>query len=163
MFSIIRVHCVHLQIVKRKETLCGSSRSQMFFTKGILKNSAIFTREYLRWRLFLITFIKNRLQYRCFPVNITKFFRKSIFYIKHFRWLFLSKKDINFWFKPPCKSKSYFQKQHFRGDLGKGVRKICSKFIGENPCRSAISIKLLCTLTWVFSCKFPACFQNTFS
>ena len=26
--------------------------------------------------------------------------------------------------------------------LGKGVLKICSKFTGEHPCRSAISIKL---------------------
>ena len=28
--------------------------------------------------------------------------------------------------------------------LGKGVLKICRKFAGEHPCRSAISIKLLC-------------------
>ena len=28
--------------------------------------------------------------------------------------------------------------------LGKGVQKICSKFIGEHLCRSAISIRLLC-------------------
>ena len=28
--------------------------------------------------------------------------------------------------------------------LGKGVLKICSKFTGEHPCRSLISIKLLC-------------------
>ena len=28
--------------------------------------------------------------------------------------------------------------------LGKAVLKICSKFTGEHPCRSAISIKLLC-------------------
>ena len=28
--------------------------------------------------------------------------------------------------------------------LGKSVRKICSKFTGENPCRSVISIKLQC-------------------
>ena len=27
---------------------------------------------------------------------------------------------------------------------GKGVLKICRKFTGEHPCRSAISIKLLC-------------------
>ena len=27
--------------------------------------------------------------------------------------------------------------------LGKGVPKICSKFTGEHPCRSVISIKLL--------------------
>ena len=28
--------------------------------------------------------------------------------------------------------------------LGKDVLKVCSKFTGEHPCRSAISIKLLC-------------------
>ena len=28
--------------------------------------------------------------------------------------------------------------------LGKGVLKICNKFTGEHPCRSVISIKLLC-------------------
>ena len=27
--------------------------------------------------------------------------------------------------------------------LGKGVLKLCSKFTGEHPCQSAISIKLL--------------------
>ena len=57
--------------------------------------------------------------------------------------------------------------------LGKGVLKICRKFTGEHPCRSVISIKLLCsfialqlywnhTLAWVFSCKYAAYFQNTF-
>ena len=29
--------------------------------------------------------------------------------------------------------------------LGKGVLKICSKFTGKHPCRSAISVKLLCS------------------
>ena len=29
--------------------------------------------------------------------------------------------------------------------LGKGVLKICTKFTGEQPCRSVISIKLLCS------------------
>ena len=50
--------------------------------------------------------------------------------------------------------------------LGKGAPKICSKFTGEHPCRSAISINQLyrnCTSAWVFSCKFAAYFQNTFS
>ena len=47
--------------------------------------------------------------------------------------------------------------------LRKGVLKLCSKFTGERPCRSAISIKLLWnrTLAWVFSCKFAAYIQNT--
>ena len=47
--------------------------------------------------------------------------------------------------------------------LKRGVPKICSKFTGEHPCRSVISIKLLCsalqlyknhTSAWVFSCFF---------
>ena len=63
--------------------------------------------------------------------------------------------------------------------LEKGILKICSKFTGEHPCRSVISIKLLSnfieitlrhakqlhgshTSAWVFSCRFAAYFQNTF-
>ena len=33
-------------------------------------------------------FIKNKLQQRCFPVNIAKSLR-AVFFIKHFRWLLL--------------------------------------------------------------------------
>ena len=49
--------------------------------------------------------------------------------------------------------------------LGKGVLKIFIKYTGKHPCWSVISIKLLCNYTsaWVFSCKFSAYFQNTFS
>ena len=48
--------------------------------------------------------------------------------------------------------------------LGKGVLKICSKFTGEHPYRSVISIKLRnYTSAWVFSCKFAVYFYNTFS
>ena len=52
--------------------------------------------------------------------------------------------------------------------LGKTVLKICSKFTGEQPCRSAILIQLLQlywnhTSAWVFSRKFAAYFQNNFS
>ena len=53
--------------------------------------------------------------------------------------------------------------------LRTGVPKICSKFTGEHPCRSVISIELLALLLywnytspWVSSCKFDAYFQNTF-
>ena len=52
------------------------------------------------------------------------------------------------------------------GFLEKGVLKICSKFSGEHPCQSAISIKLLCNKlysAWVFSSTFAAYFQSTFS
>ena len=53
--------------------------------------------------------------------------------------------------------------------LGKSVLNIFIKFTGEHPCRSAISTKLLCnfleirTSAWVFSWKFAAYFQKTFS
>ena len=40
--------------------------------------------------------------------------------------------------------------------LGKGVLRICNKFTGEHPCRNNTS-------AWMFSCKFAAYFQNTFS
>ena len=53
--------------------------------------------------------------------------------------------------------------------LEKGVLKICSKFTGEHPCRSAISIKLQSKATLLkshlslaVSCKFAVYFQNTF-
>ena len=37
-----------------------------------------------------------------------------------------------------------FRSSHPEVFLGKGILKICSKFTGEHPCRSVISIKLLC-------------------
>ena len=37
-----------------------------------------------------------------------------------------------------------FRSSHPEVFLGKDVLEICSKFTGEHPCRSAISIKLLC-------------------
>ena len=53
---------------------------------------------------------------------------------------------------------------------GKGVLKICSKFTGEHPCRSVISIKLQSNFIEITlhhgrspSCKLAAYFQNTFS
>ena len=52
--------------------------------------------------------------------------------------------------------------------LRKGVQEICSKFTGEHPCQSVISIKLQSkvakqrygnqTSAWVFTCKFAAYF-----
>ena len=56
---------------------------QVFYTKVIIKNFAIFTEKQLRWSLFLNknaglqswNFIKKRLQHRFFPVNIMKILR----------------------------------------------------------------------------------------
>ena len=65
-----------------------SSRSQMFFKIGVIKNFADFN-----WSLFLIkfqgqacNFIKKRLQNRCFPVKFAKCLNTP-FFTEHFRWL----------------------------------------------------------------------------
>ena len=53
-----------------------SSRSQMLFKVDALKNFANFTGKHLCWSLFLIKFIKTRLQLRHFPATFMKFLRK---------------------------------------------------------------------------------------
>ena len=103
------------------------------------------------WKCQLVkAFTKISLPYTCLPQKICSM--KSFDII--FRVLYVS---MN-------------RSSHQEVFLGKGVLKIYSKFKGEHPCRSAISIKLLCkqfywnhTSAWVFSCKFAAYFQNTFS
>ena len=52
-----------------------SSRSQMVFKIGVLKNFALFTRKHQK----ACNFIKKRLQRKCFPVNIPKFLRAAFF------------------------------------------------------------------------------------
>ena len=44
--------------------------------------------------LKVCSFIKQRLQHRCFHVNIAKFFRTA-FFIRHLRWLLLNKLKTN--------------------------------------------------------------------
>ena len=60
-----------------------SSRSQMFFKIDVFKNFAMFTTKDLCWSLFLIKLqvwrnSKRELQH-CFPENIVKFLRTTIF------------------------------------------------------------------------------------
>ena len=45
------------------------------------------------------------------------------------------------------------QKQPSRGVLKKRVLKICSKFTGEHPCQSVVSIKLLLKKRWLVNIK----------
>ena len=60
-----------------------SSHLWMFFKLGVLKHFPIFTGKHTCWSLYLIklqalrpaTYIKNRLQHRCFSVNIAKLLR----------------------------------------------------------------------------------------
>ena len=56
--------------------------------KRCFQNYAIFIGKRLCWNLFLINFIKKRLQHRCFPMNIAKLLRKG-FFIEHLQWLLL--------------------------------------------------------------------------
>ena len=64
------------------------SPSQMFFKIGVFKIFASFTGKHLYWSLFLIKFIKNRLQHRCFNVKFAKFLR-AYFSLEHLWWLVL--------------------------------------------------------------------------
>ena len=53
---------------------------EVFGKKGVLKHCAIFTGKHLCWSLFGVfgdNSLKKRLKYRYFPVNITKFFKKT--------------------------------------------------------------------------------------
>ena len=73
-----------------------SSRSQIFFKIGILKNFAIITGKQLCWtaELKVCSFIKQRLQHNCFHVNAAKFLRTA-FFIKHLQWLLLNEVKTN--------------------------------------------------------------------
>ena len=85
----------------------------MFCKKGVLRNFAKFTGKYLRQSLFFnkvgclraATLLKNRLWYRCFPVNLAKFLRTP-FLKEHLRWLLLFSEDAislrNFEFRKQC-------------------------------------------------------------
>ena len=43
-----------------------------------------------------------------------------------------------------CHEKNHFRSSPLEAFLGKDVLKKCSKFTGEHPCRSVISVTLLC-------------------
>ena len=88
---LTKLHSVTMALNSR------SSRSQIFFKLGVLKNLEIFTGKYLCWNLSLFNeiaglkaynFIKKRLQHRCFPVNIAKFVRA--YFKEHLWWLLLN-------------------------------------------------------------------------
>ena len=89
-------------------------RPELFYKKGVLKNSAKFTRKYLCQSLL---FNKVAGSDRCFPVNCAKFLRTFLF-IEHFRWLLLYRLRLQNIVR--CSSPEVF--------LGKGALKICSKF-----------------------------------
>ena len=71
-------------------------RSEIFFKIVVLKNFAIFTGKHSYWSFFFYkiaghqacSFVKKRLQHRCFPVNIATFFRTTSF-TEHLQFLLL--------------------------------------------------------------------------
>ena len=83
MSSSLPVLFVH--IGKCSSENLRSSRSQMFFKIGVLKNFSMFAKKHLCSSLFLIKLgpwrpaflLKKRFQHRCFPVNIAKFLRTA--------------------------------------------------------------------------------------
>ena len=95
-----------------------SNHPRCSIKKGDLQNFTKFTGKNLCQSLFqaeACNFINKRLWHRCFHVNFVKFSRIA-----------------------------YLRSSQPEVFLGIGVLKICSKFTGDHPCRSAISIKLLC-------------------
>ena len=64
-----------------------SSRPELFYKKGVLRNFARFTGKHLCWSLFFNkvaglkppTLLKKRLWHRCFPVNFAKFLRTPLY------------------------------------------------------------------------------------
>ena len=102
MMLLYRKRCLHESQMKiswwsfvnpRKDR---SSRSQMFFKIGILKNLRNFTGKHM-WlqclfnkvaALMAYNFIWKRLQQRCFPVKFRKFLRTH-FSREHLWWLLL--------------------------------------------------------------------------
>ena len=82
---------------------------------------------------------------------------------------FITKPVIQWVFHPMLFIASIFRSSHPEVFLGKGVLKICSKFTGEHPCGSAISIKLLSNFIetalwhWCFPVISPHIFRTPFS
>ena len=106
-------YLLHLLFIKidwrLKRSNCRSSHSQMFLKVDVLKTFAIFTQKHLCWRLRR----KERLQHRCFPVNITKVLRTALI-IEYLRWLLLKLGSLGWytcsmaslslaWFENICK------------------------------------------------------------
>ena len=61
---------VILHLKSQKQLWMWYTDSEVFFKQAVLKHFAILTSVF--------SFIKTRLQHRCFPVNIAKFYRATI-------------------------------------------------------------------------------------
>ena len=77
------MHSFHKVLLQRKRAVVrrySSNCLQMSYKSSVLKQFAIFAGKHLCWSLFLINFVKRRLQHRCFPVNIAKFLRTAFWW-----------------------------------------------------------------------------------
>ena len=81
-FCLVSNHCWSL---RNQAFFFRSSRSQMFFKMGVLKNFAIFTGKHLCWYFFLIklqvstTLLKRGSNISDFPVDLAKSLRTALF------------------------------------------------------------------------------------
>ena len=127
MYVILKIHNA------RTNLLCNTNTQQ--FPSIILHNRSFLYSENISsiTKSSKFCFIKNYL-HSLFDVFISFFKIVSLF--------------ILFLFFPFSFLNLHYQKQpHPEVFLGKHVLKIYSKFTGEHPCRSVISIKLQCNLT----------------
>ena len=83
-------------LTKLSKAYDRSSRPEVFCKKGVLRNFAKFTGNYLCQSLFFdkdaglrpATLLKKRHWHRCFPMNYVKYLRTP-FFIEHLWWLLL--------------------------------------------------------------------------
>ena len=126
-----------------------SSHQRCSMKKGVLRNFTKFTEKHLCQSLFFnkvaglrpATLLKKRLWHRCFPVNFVKFLRTPFC---------RTPLDDCFYFLRISSQHTTLSTDYRSSPpevfLGKGDVKICSKFKGEHPCQSAISVKLFCNV-----------------
>ena len=93
----------------------------------------------LSFFIVILTFSNRKSQRLLLELDISK--QNNYNYLLHiFLYSLILSYYIALFTTFPCLSRS----SHPEMVLRKGVLKICSKFTGEHPCQSAISIKLLC-------------------
>ena len=93
---MILIFSFHVNIFNPWIFIYKSSRPEVFYKKGVLRNSTKFTGKHLCQSLFFnevaglrpTTLLKKRLWHRCFPVNFAKFLRTP-FFKEHLWWLLL--------------------------------------------------------------------------
>ena len=102
------------------------------------------------------------------PLKAVKIYNFAYFHLTKTSFSYLSLAEILILQQHRSQNCNYSMAHisHSEVFLGKGTLKICSKFTGENTCRSVISKKVAKQLYWnrtlakVFCCKFATYFQD---